>query len=248
MAVFLFSHLVPQVQVLHIYSPADSCLLTRSDIYCASRSLYGLARDGQAPRLLAKARKNGNPIFAVGFTSLFICLGYMNASKSSATVFGYLVSLVTVFAVLNWVAILVSHIRFRQALKAQGISVADLPYSGFLQPYGSYFALFISLLVIVFNGKTRRHSISKAYTDFKIQGYDAFIPHFKVDTFILKYLGTILFIFNAAWWKVSKRTTFWAPTDVDLTTGRREWDETETTMDASWKTGFWKNTLRKFQR
>lgn len=67
--------------------------------------------------------------------------------------FSYFVSLVTVFAVLNWVAILITHIRFRQALKAQGIAVADLPYVGFLQPYGSYFSLFISLLVIVFNGK-----------------------------------------------------------------------------------------------
>lgn len=67
--------------------------------------------------------------------------------------FSYFVSLVTVFAVLNWVAILITHIRFRQALKAQGIAVADLPYVGFLQPYGSYFSLFISLLVIIFNGK-----------------------------------------------------------------------------------------------
>jgi amino acid permease len=123
------------------------------DIYCASRSLYGLARDGQAPRIFARARENGNPIFAVAFTSMFIGLCYMNASKSSSTVFGYLVSLVTVFAVLNWVAILVSHIRFRQALKAQGIVTTDLPYVGVFQPYGSYFALIIFLLVIVFNGK-----------------------------------------------------------------------------------------------
>lgn len=84
---------------------------------------------------------------------MFISLGYMNASKSSSTVFGYLVSLVTVFAVLNWVAILITHIRFRQALKAQRIAASDLPYVGALQPYGSYFALLILLLVIVFNGK-----------------------------------------------------------------------------------------------
>lgn len=133
------------------------------DIYCASRSLYGLAKDGQAPRLFAKARENGNPIYAVGFASLFICLGYMNASKSSSTVFGYFVSLVTVFAVLNWVAILITHIRFRQAIKAQGITTADLPYVGALQPYGSYFALFISLLVIVFNG-----THYQSYTDVKL--------------------------------------------------------------------------------
>jgi amino acid transporter len=152
-AVFSSLHLVRQAQVFHYYYIFIASQLIALDIYCASRSLYGLAKDHQAPRLFAKARENGNPIFAVGFTCLFILLGYLNASKSSSTVFSYFVSLVTVFAVLNWVAILITHIRFRQALKAQGIAVADLPYVGFLQPYGSYFSLFISLLVIVFNGK-----------------------------------------------------------------------------------------------
>lgn len=151
---------MPQVQVLHVCDPFGVMWLKIIDIYCASRSLYGLAKDGQAPQIFAKARENGNPIFAVGFTALFILLGYLNASKSASTVFGYFVSMVTVFAVLNWVAILVTHIRFRQALKTQGIMVADLPYVGILQPYGSYFSLVISLLVIVFNGKRRRRLLS----------------------------------------------------------------------------------------
>lgn len=132
------------------------CNLTRcpdTDIYCSSRTLYGLAKDGQAPRIFTKTRNNGNPVWAVALPSVFIGLGYMNANRSSSTVFGYFVSLVTVFAVLNWVAILVSHINFRHALKAQGIKLSDLPYVGLLQPYGSYFALFISSLIVVFNGQ-----------------------------------------------------------------------------------------------
>ncbi|KNB17912.1 hypothetical protein FOXG_16071 [Fusarium oxysporum f. sp. lycopersici 4287] len=222
---------------IHVFADIiNGCLLVftlsaaSSDIYCASRSLYGLARDGQAPRLFAKARDNGNPIFAVGIASLSICLGYMNASKSSSTVFGYFVSLVTVFAVLNWVAILISHIRFRQALQAQGIMAADLPYVGFLQPYGSYFSLFISLLVIVFNG------------------YDAFIPHFKPDTFVLKYLGSFIFVFNIVWWKISQKTSFQSASEVDLSTGRREWEDTETQGEAEWNGGFWKNLLGNLKR
>ncbi|KAI8202284.1 hypothetical protein K4K52_006502 [Colletotrichum sp. SAR 10_76] len=181
-----------------------------SDIYCSSRTLYGLARDGQAPRLFAKTRENGNPVWAVAVSSVFIALGYMNASKSASTVFGYLVSLVTVFAVLNWVAILVTHIRFRRALEAQGIALSSLPYVGFLQPYGSYFALFISLLIVVFNG------------------YDAFIPHFKIDVFILKYIGLVVFGGNIVWWKFSKKTTFRQASAVDLVTGRRDFEEIET--------------------
>ncbi|KAK7219133.1 hypothetical protein V2G26_007136 [Clonostachys chloroleuca] len=214
----------------------NGCLLVftlsaaSSDIYCSSRSLYGLAKDGQAPRLFAKARENGNPIYAVAFASAFIGLGYMNASKSSSQVFGYLVSLVTVFAVLNWVAILVTHIAFRQALKAQGIMITDLPYVGAFQPYGSYFALLISCLVIVFNG------------------YDAFIPHFKPDVFILRYIGSIIFVVNIVWWKVAKKTKRNDSASVDLVTDRREFQETETKDDQSWNESIMKNILNKFKR
>lgn len=65
----------------------------------------------------------------------------MNASKSASTVFGYLVSLVIIFAVWNWVALLVPYISFRRALKAHGISVKELPHIGLLQPYGVYHSL-----------------------------------------------------------------------------------------------------------
>ncbi|KAL4791043.1 amino acid permease-domain-containing protein [Aspergillus venezuelensis] len=49
---------------------------------------------------------------SVGVSALF----FMNANESAATVFDYLVSLVTIFAVLNWIAILVSYLHFRCAV------------------------------------------------------------------------------------------------------------------------------------
>jgi yeast amino acid transporter len=81
----------------------------------------------------------------------------MNATKSAATVFEYFVSLVTVFAVLNWLAILLSYLAFRRALKAQGVSLNRLPYIGFLQPYGAYYSLFMTCVVILFNGELMKH-------------------------------------------------------------------------------------------
>ncbi|KAK7403504.1 hypothetical protein QQX98_010734 [Neonectria punicea] len=194
------------------------------------KSLYGLARDGQAPAIFAKARKNGNPIYAVAAAAIFILLAYMNAAKSSSTVFGYFVSLVTVFAVLNWVALLVSHICFRRAVKAQGISLDDLSYVSKLQPWGSYYALFMSVLVIIFNG------------------YDAFIPHFKPEVFVLKYVGTVLFVGNIVWWKLYKKTTFIAPKLVNLVSGRRKFEEMESKDDSRWKGSFWKDNLSKLRR
>ncbi|KLO89427.1 Uncharacterized protein LW93_1486 [Fusarium fujikuroi] len=77
--------------------------------------------------------------------------------------------------------------------------------------------------------------------------YDAFIPHFKPEVFVLKYLGTAFFVFNFVWWKVSKKTTWWSASDVDLSTGRREWEETERPEEVHWEGGLWKNVLRKFK-
>ncbi|KAH7350047.1 dicarboxylic amino acid permease [Plectosphaerella cucumerina] len=201
-----------------------------TDIYCASRSLYGLARDSQAPKIFAKTAKNGNPVYAVGISCTCVGLGFMNASKSAGTVFQYLVSLVTIFAVLNWMAILVSHISFRRALKAQGISAKDLPYTALGQPWGSYYALFLSCMVILFSG------------------YDAFIPHFKVDQFILKYLGVVIFVINTVIWKLWKGTKKVTAAGMDLQTGRREYQEAETAAEQQWKEGFWQKMMGKLRK
>lgn len=138
----------------------NACLLVfvlssaNSDVYLGSRTLFGLARDGQAPSIFRHVSRQGVPLYGVAVTALFTALGYMNVSKSASTVFTYLVSLVTVFATLNWVSCLVSYIQFTRAMKAQGLGRELLPYRGPLQPYGAYFSLVITCLVIFFNGMT----------------------------------------------------------------------------------------------
>ncbi|KAM0457033.1 hypothetical protein ACHAPV_007013 [Trichoderma viride] len=231
---FVVAVRIAGISVLPDFVNASLLVFTLSaastDIYCASRSLYGLARDGQAPRIFGKTRENGNPVYAVGITCIFVGLGFLNVTKSAATVFQYLVSLVTIFAVLNWMAILVSHISFRRALKAQGIVAKDLPYTAFGQPWGSYYALTITLLVIMFSG------------------YDAFIPTFQVDKFILKYLGVVIFVANTVIWKWWKGTTRVTASTMDLVTGSREYQDRETASEKEWTEGFWHKMLHKLKK
>lgn len=81
----------------------------------------------------------------------------------------------------------------------------------------------------------------------RLLGYDAFIPTFKVDQFILKYLGTVIFIGNVVVWKLVKKTKMHRPEDVDLVTGRREFEEVETTDDHRWNESWWKNVGAKLR-
>lgn len=99
-----------------------------------------------------RTTERGVPIYGVIATSLFSLLAYMNISSSSATVFGYFVSLVTVFGTLNWINILLSYVGFIRGMKAQGMTRADLAYKGALQPYGAYIALFLTIIITLFNG------------------------------------------------------------------------------------------------
>ncbi|KAJ6439302.1 amino acid transporter (predicted) [Purpureocillium lavendulum] len=180
----------------------NACLLVFTSsaayVYCGSRTLYGLARDGQAPKIFGKTLKNGNPIWAVAASCAPILLGYMNASKSAGVVFQYFVSLTTIFAVLNWICVLGSYLSFRRALRAQHVHLDDLPYVALGQPWGAYYAVLISTVVVIFSG------------------YDAFIPHFNIVQFVLKYLGNVLFVFNFLIWKFYKRTKIIRADAVDL--------------------------------
>lgn len=56
-------------------------------------------------------------------------------------------------------------------------------------------------------------------------GYDAFVPHFKARTFVLKYLGIVLFGGNFAFWKLFRRTRWIRAADVDLVTNRQEFGD-----------------------
>ncbi|KAL4746001.1 hypothetical protein BDW72DRAFT_42923 [Aspergillus terricola var. indicus] len=172
-----------------------------SDIYCSSRSLYGLAKDGQAPKLLAKTMKNGVPAWSVGVAALFCLLGYMNAAESASMVFEYFVSLATIFALLNWLSILLSYLNFRRGLKRQKISLKGRSYCAVLQPYGACYSVFITVLCIVFSG------------------YDAFIPQFKADQFVLRYIGIVVYVGNFLFWRFYKGARYVKRGEMDLTTG-----------------------------
>lgn len=46
----------------------------------------------------------------------------------------------------QWSGCYISHLRFREGLKAQGKDLKSLPFKGFLTPYAQY----LSLIIVVF--------------------------------------------------------------------------------------------------
>ena len=185
-----------------------------SDLYIASRTLHGLALRGQAPKILAKTDKRGVPYFALGSSAIFCLLAYMNVSSSSKEVFGYFVNLTTIFGLLTWISILVTHIYFRRACKAQGVTPKQLPYAAPLGIWGSYFSLFWCCLI----------ALTKNFAAFT---HDKSYGNFDYKNFITGYLGIPLYLILLFGYKFIKKTKGIKPHEADLFTGKDVFDRDE---------------------
>ncbi|KAK8065782.1 hypothetical protein PG997_012529 [Apiospora hydei] len=122
-------------------SSASAC------VFIASRTLYGLSRDGHAPALFQRCNRFGTPHYAVGLTCLLLPLVYLNVGNDTAVVFGWFVNITTVAGLIGWIVIEITYIRFHAGLKAQGS-----PYKSPGQPYVAWATLLVVFLVVFFSG------------------------------------------------------------------------------------------------
>ncbi|OCB84510.1 amino acid permease [Sanghuangporus baumii] len=106
-----------------------------SDLYTASRAIYGLALAGNAPRIFARTTKSGLPLPAVVFTSLFGFLAYMSVESGPGTVFNWFVNLTAIAGLMTWFGIAATYLRFRKGMHVQGFDRSQLPYRSKLNPY-----------------------------------------------------------------------------------------------------------------
>ena len=195
--------------LLFVFSSANS------DLYIATRTIYGLAREGKAPAILARTDRRGVPTYALAASSVFALLAYMNVSNDARTIFGYFVNLVTIFGLLTWISILVTHIYFVRARKAQGIRVESLAYKAPLGVGGSWIALIFCCII----------SLTKSFDVFTKTG-----GNFDYKTFITAYLGIPLYLILIFGYKYSTKSKGVNPHEADLWTGKDAIDREEATF------------------
>ncbi|KAJ5324523.1 amino acid permease [Penicillium atrosanguineum] len=163
-------HIINAIVLSSAWSSGNSTLLS------GSRILYGLAREGQAPKFLARTNRWGVPYMGVLAIGVWMALGYMSLSSTAEAVFTWLQDLVACAQIMSWLVICTTYLRFYYALKKQGISRSRLPWAAPLQPYAAWMTL-ISLTIILLTG-----------------GYTTFIHgHWSTETFISSYLDIVIF-------------------------------------------------------
>lgn len=191
-------------------------------VYASSRTLYSLAKDGQAPKFLLKCTKAGVPIYCVFTVSLLTCITYLAADTSSVEVFYWFIDLTTCGLVLTYTCMVVVFLFWYRALRAQNIDRhAYLPWVAPLMPYWAILAVIVGGSVTLFNG------------------FNVFSP-WDTQGFITSYFAIGFFIVMFVFWKIWHKTKFVNPAEADIVSGKAE-------VDAEcriWEDGGWEERRR----
>ncbi|KAG2152606.1 amino acid permease [Suillus bovinus] len=136
----------------------NACLLTSawsassSDLYTASRAVYGLAASGNAPKYFLKTTRNGLPYVAVLFSAAFSLLAFMAISTGAGSVFIWLTNMTAIAGLLTWFGISVTYLRFYKGMQVQGIDRKTLPYYTNLQPYAAWWGATSTVVICLLSG------------------------------------------------------------------------------------------------
>lgn len=125
--------------ILNLVVLSAAISVYNSAIYSNSRMLYGLSDKGDAPTILHQLSQRGVPVtgtlISSGITFIIVIMNYLFPSQ----VFMYLFAVVIISAVINWVSITVTHMKFRQHCLKTGHPVPH--FHSWLYPWMNYFCL-----------------------------------------------------------------------------------------------------------
>lgn len=136
---------------------AFSC--ANSGLYGTVRSIYGLSKEGLAPKFLSTLNQFNSPRNAILFTLFFVWIvfifGFMSQNlglfgSHGSSLYEYLLSISGFFGTIMWVGIIVSQIIFRIKLRRRGYdSKTDIIAPAMFYPYLHIFSITLQITAII---------------------------------------------------------------------------------------------------
>lgn len=191
-------------------------------LYAGTRILYSLAKQGYAPKFFGKLTKYQVPWVALLATSSISIVCFGSSFIGSGELWTWLQNLVGVSNQLAWLAIGITSIRFRKALKKQG-KEHQLAYKNWTHPWGPWVVVIMVTFMIL------------------IQGWSAFDP-WSVAHFFNLYVELFIMVAMIIAWKLIKRTKIVKLEEMDLETDRYVETEAEQELNE------WEDSLTGWSR
>ncbi|MDQ6598989.1 amino acid permease [Bacillus salipaludis] len=152
-----------------------------SGLYAATRMLWSMAKDGQAPKFLQNVNKRGIPMNALVLTTIIGALAFLT-SIFGDQVYTWLLNASGLTGFIAWLGIAISHYRFRKAYNAQRKDLNQLKYKAKWFPLGPLLAL--AMCVVIILGQNYQ-----AFTADKIDWYGAAVSYIGLPIFLIVWLG-----------------------------------------------------------
>ncbi|KZT06560.1 uncharacterized protein LAESUDRAFT_736951 [Laetiporus sulphureus 93-53] len=181
-------HVVNAVLLTAVLSAINSCF------YASSRMLLSLAQNGHAPRMFGWVNRRGVPVPALVMALAISFLTFLTDIWGEGVVFTWLLNLTGISALLTWGSIGPISLRFRQAWKAQGRLLDDLPYKQPLFPLLPLVTIILATLMFTAEGYS-------AVVESPFDWRNVVATYIGVALYILLYVGYTLYelLFLGKW-------------------------------------------------
>lgn len=170
-------------------------------LFAGTRLMYTLSTEGYAPKVLGSLNRFRVPWIAVLLTSVISGLCFGASYIGAGQLWTWLQNIVGVSNQLSWICIGIASLRFRAAIKKQGLEHL-LPFKNWTYPYGPIVAIGLNSVLVL------------------VQGWTAFSPSFGAVDFVSYYIELAIMVVMFVAWKLIKRTKIVKLEEMDLVTDR----------------------------
>lgn len=185
-----------------------------SSVFGSSRTLAALANLNQAPKILSYIDRRGRPLVAIAFATAIGLLAFLADLPEQNSVLDWLLAISGLSSIFTWGSICVCHIRFRSVWAARGRRTGELPFRSPTGVWGSYVGLVLNIAVLVAQFWVGAFPI----------GWDHMSSSAVAKNFFLKFIGAPIILIFYLVHKAFYRTSYVRTRDMDVDTGRRDWN------------------------
>ncbi|AET39771.1 bifunctional polyamine/amino acid permease SAM3 Ecym_4758 [Eremothecium cymbalariae DBVPG len=183
-----------------------------SSVYAASRVIQALGACGQLPSVCGYIDKKGRPLVGIAICGVFGLLAFLVEYDNVTEVFNWLFALCSIAAFVTWWSICLSQLRFRRALKVQGLGKEEIAYESMMGIWSGVVGIVLNTMLICGEIYVAIHASIDEHSAKTFFQYCMSIP-----VMITVYAAHR--IYNKNW-----HTWFVRAKDIDLSTGKKAED------------------------